>query len=549
MSVVQLNKLQLKAEILTVISKLQSVNDPVGVDAVLGVLLHQDDKQSILQILIKELLKANEQKAVLVCYLLLRLCPQPELEKALWDVLKNSLVSDIIKSIVINLLKDMGNKIDYDQFNEYFANPEEVIDADTKKLLNAAIINPEAQIDFLDFLSSLSDADKMILVQSMGDDYTSDALANILAPLFLYESNSTLGKIVVDILGTTKSQLALHALLGSLNYENDSETVSLIKKNISALKISGVREDNTIDFYKNILSNSKPYKSFTSYPDGHGNQALIFSRIRENETIQIVATVISDKWGLVDCFGFNEISIAEFERIVGRFYSEDEHVPINHPVLKVLLEQAEDLTRKTDGKISYEYICWKTLLSDISSEPLPIGLILANKFQKQNLSDEDLERVFMFDFIQRWFLDTDYNPEFKQFIENINKKLAENDFKIDFEALATENLNEIFPDEERNVLDKRLLMSSYLKYLAGDDNQAQILYSLYFDDENKIKLAQNIIRKSIYEYYVGLKFKQQDVNKMTNIFTLKNKPKAQELTSKQIDLAISIIESLWVKNA
>jgi len=34
---------------------------------------------------------------------------------------------------------------------------------------------------------------------------------------------------------------------------------------------------------------------------------------------------------------------------------------------------------------------------------------------------------------------------------------------------------------------------------------------------------------------------------MTNIFALRNKPKTQELTSKQIDMVISIIEGLWVK--
>ena len=73
MSVIQLNKLQLKAEILTVISKLQSMPDAAFVDEMLDVLLQQDDKQSIMDLLIKELLKANEQKVILVCFLLLRI--------------------------------------------------------------------------------------------------------------------------------------------------------------------------------------------------------------------------------------------------------------------------------------------------------------------------------------------------------------------------------------------------------------------------------------------------------------------------------------------
>ena len=90
-------------------------------------------------------------------------------------------------------------------------------------------------------------------------------------------------------------------------------------------------------------------------------------------------------------------------------------------------------------------------------------------------------------------------------------------------------------------------MSSYLRYLSGNKADAALLYSLYCDEDKKTKLEQNIIRKSIYEYFVSLKFRYKEENKMTNIFALRNKPKTQELTSKQIDMVISIIEGLWVK--
>ena len=546
MGIEQLNKLQIKAEILTVISKLQTMSGGSNIDDMLGFLIAQEDKKAILDILLKELTKTTEQKAALICYLLVKLCDKTELENALWDILKKTSVDDVIKSITLNLLKDMGNKVDYEKFSEYFENPEDVIDADTQKLLHVAIVNPEAQIDFLDFLKSLSAEDKRVLVESLGEDYSSDDLANILAPLFLYSPTSELGKVAIGILGTTKSQLALHALYQALDFVKDEETIALIKKNISALKISGVREDNSIDFYKSILAASKPYQTYTSYPDGHGNQALIFSRERENESIQIVAIVVNDCWGIIDCFGFNEISKPEFERIVNRFYNGDEHIYINPPVLKSMLKKAEDLTRKTEGEISYEYICWKTLLYDIPSEPVPVEFILDTKCEKKPLSDEDLEKVYAFDFIQRWFLDTYYNQGFKILVDNLNKKMSQDGAQIDFEAVVKENSDDIFSDEEKNLLDKRILMSAYLKYLSGDNQKTQILYSLYFDEKQKSKLVENIIRKSIYEYYVALKFKQKEESKTKNIFTMKNKAKTHDLTAKQLDEAIAVIESMWV---
>lgn len=542
----QLNKLQIKAEILTVISKLQTNIDAANVEAILSTLMEQEDKKNILELLIKELIKSNEQKVVLISFLMLKLCKSEDIENALWDVLKMPSVSDATKTIILNLLKDMGNKIEYDKLEEFFDNPNEVIDADTQKLLQTAIINPEAQIDFLDFINSLSEKDSKILIESLGEDYSSDELANILNPLALYNPESKLGNIAINILGETKSQLALHALLESLEFVEDEETIAIIKKNISKLKISGVREDNATEFYRNILD-SKPYESYASFPDGHGNQAIIFSRQREDETIQMVAIVINDSWGLIDCFGFNEISKSEFERIIDKFYKGDEHIYINPTVAKKLLTNAEKLTRKINGRISYEYVCWKTLLSDIDSEPVPIELILKSNFQQKTLSDEELEQIYMFDFIQKWFFDTEYNNEFKLLIDQFNNKIEANDFNINFDAEIKEHLENIFTTAQKNFLDKRILMSAYLKYLSGKNEDCELLYSLYYDEEKKLKLAENIIRKSIYEYYVSIKFKQKEENKMTNIFALKNKQKTVTLTLKQIESVVKIIENLWVK--
>lgn len=548
----QLNKIQIKAEILTVLSKLQKNIDGINVEETLGVLLQQEDKQSILDVLSKELIKAGEQKAVLVSFLIIKLCEKDKAEDTFWTALKNPSVPDSVKTIILNVLKDMGNRVDYNQLEEYFENPNDVIDADTQKLLQAAIINPEAQIDFLDFLNSLSEFDKKILVQSLGDDYSSDALANILNPLVLYTPESELGQTAIEILGTTKSQLALHTLLEALRFVDDEVTSALIKKNISKLKISGIRDDNAIDFYKSLLA-SKPYFSYTSYPDGHGNQAIIFSREKEDESIQMFAIVINDIYGLVDCFGFNNISKNEFERIVGRFYGNDEHIYLNPAIIKFMLLDSEKLTRKTGNKVSYEYLCWKTLLSDIQEEKVPLELILKSKCEQKPLSVNDLENIFMFDFVQKWFFDTEYNEEFRDLISELNDKVKINNFDIDFESAIQKHFDKIYTANQKALLDKRLLMGTYLKYLSiGRPNakeEACLLYSLYFDEKNKIKLAENILRKSIYEYYVTMKFKYKEASKATNIFSMRNKQTDLELTLKQIESAIAKIESLWVYNA
>lgn len=543
----QLNKIQIKAEILSVVSKLQTNLDSEQVDSLLVTLSQQEDKEFILETLTKELAKSTEQRGISVCFLMLKLSEEKAVEAKLWNTLKNPQVEDALKAIILNVLKEMGNKVDYEKIEECFENPKDVIDADTKKLLHVAIVNPEAQIDFLDFLVSLSDFDKKVLVKSLGEDYSSDDLANILNPLFLYSPNTEIGKVALEVLGETKSQLALHALLEALDFVEDEETISAVKKNISKLKIAGVREDNALDFYKKVLS-TKPYCSYSSYPDGHGNQAVIFSRERDDETIQMMAVVINDVVGIVDCFGFNQISKSEFERIVSKFYGNDEKIYINPHVAKVLFAKAEKLTRKLGGKISYEFICWKMLLADVEPDAVPYELTLKSAIELKPLGENDFAKIALMDFVQRWFLDTEYSETFKKLVDSMNSKILGDTFDYNFEEIVEESCENIFDAEEKTLLDKRILMSAYLKYLAAENEDAQILYSLYFDDEHKRELEKNIIRKSIYEYYMSQKFKYKDEHKMTNIFAMRNNQRSVLLSLKQIEHVISQIEKCWVKN-
>lgn len=541
----QLNKIQLKAEILTVISKLQTISDTSKVNEILEVLEGQENKKQILDLLMREFVKTTEEKAFIISFLMLRLTEKEQLENALWTSLKSPTVSDYNKALILNLLKDMGNHVDYNEIDEYFDSPEEIIDTETKELLHTAIMNPEAQIDFLDFLEALPYEDKLTLVESLGEDYSEDALANILVPVFLHDPTARIAKAALEILGKSKSQLALHALEEAVEYVEE-DLVSPIKRNISTLKLSGVRQDNALDFYKEVLSDSRPYECYTSYPDGHGNQALIFSRDREDETIQFLAVVINDKWGVIDCFGFNQITKEEFEKIVERFYGNDDSVYINQTVLKSLLQNAENIIHRNGEIVSYEYICWKTITSDIPVEPVPIEFIMEDKFKKEPLSESNFDKVCLSDIAQKWFLDTDFSDEFSEFMTRINDNYKSGNFDQDLDKEIEENLETIIPKRDTKRWSRRILTSAYLKYLANEKEEAQRLYSLYFDEKAMQKMFINIVRKSIYEYYMGLKFRAIDLENTANIFSRNKCSTKNEFELDDIEKIITEIENKWV---
>ena len=216
----QLNPFEIKAEIAHIYEELDGIKDVENYDVHYRILDIQEDKNIIVKLLFKEIPNKNQN---LTKYLLVRYCPKDELIEKLWGIIKNNLTSNQSKIFALDLLRDIDTKWTYDECNKYLDNPDEFVDSDTKRILDNAIVNPEVQIDFLDFLNSLHENDKVILLNSLANDYSKDELANMLIPVFLSMPESEAGRTALDLLGNSKSQLAYHALSLSLDNINKLE--------------------------------------------------------------------------------------------------------------------------------------------------------------------------------------------------------------------------------------------------------------------------------------------------------------------------------------
>ena len=531
-----MNKIQIKAEVLATITALATSAQPNS--ALLTELKMIEDKKTVLEVLIKELVNAPEQKALLICWLLTELIDKDTLNNELWDVIKSPEYNDHIKMIAFNMLKDLGNKIDYDVISGYFEQFNELINKETKELLDTAIMNPEAQIDFMDFLNAINDDDKIILIKSLEEDYSHDALANILIPVFIFYMNTEVGNTALDILGRSKSQLAYHALENAKTYAPESIQAK-ISKAVSELKMGGIRVDKTEEFYKNILKESKPYKTYVSFPDGHGNMAIIFSRIRENKSLQFLAIVINPRYGILDSFGFNTMTERDFYKIVDKFYNYQEKYEVSPGFVKYLLRQAEENSHINQEPIPYEYICWQSILLDIEPEKPEINL------DKKELNQKDIDKLCLNDYVQNWFFDEITSEEFKIFIDKLSAEFKSNNFNVDLDKFIADNFDSIYTAKELAYKLITFNISAYLRYLKGDKELAQILYSL----GSNYAFLTNIVRKSIYEYYVGKRYILKNQRKASNIFEKRMQPRVDDFQLLQLDMIISSIEARWVDNA
>ncbi len=525
----QLNPFELKSAITNLLSKIHSVNDIQNCLADFEILDGQEDKTILSKILFKELVNSNIEKIPVICFLLEHYTPKQELINKLWETLKNQNLQSEVKITILNLLRELDSDWSYETCEEYLGDSTDILDENTKQLLNTAIINPEVQIDFMDFLASIRVQDKITLLNSFGKDFSDDALANILIPVFVSEPNSPAGLEALHLLGETKSQLALH-VLEEMQKVSKGELYQNIRKSLSTLKISGIREDNTKDFYKKILSNSKPNKFYITYPDGHGDQALIFTRKTDDNRIRFVSVVINNEIGIKDCFGFFDISQFECDKILERFLRDEKTVDIPPEAFKTILNNAEKTTierNNNDWKLPYEYVCWKNLLIDIDSDVEPVEQILKEQIIPAKNDSLIIDKLSDMKISSHWFLDANYSDEFEELLEELktNNNLDE---------LLEKHIEKIFYPEEKASWIQKLIMSAYIKYSIGKDDEASLVYGLSQDERLLEELFKSIIKRSIYEYLMTIKY-----NKDINI---------HHLSDSEIELKIQYIEEKWVKN-
>lgn len=539
---IQENKLQIRAKLLSaVINLINNSQDGSFVEKTVNELKNIQNKDAILEILLKELLKENtEAKDYTISYLLRELVDTPKIEAAFFEELANPKIKDSLKAKLVEILRETGKHVNYDQYISYFENPDEVIDSDTIKLLENAKINPEAQIDFLDFLSALPDSEKEMLVTSLTNDYDGDNLTNILIPVIMSNPYSEISQTAIKAIGESKSNLAYPILMWLQENIEDAKVKYTVQKSLNLLKLSGVTKDITKDYYKKLLELSPVYNCYASYPDGHGNIGLIFSRKNELNFIQMFALVVNDIDGIIDCFGFNEISEKEFERITSKFYQDNNISQIDCTFAKYLMENAEKITRLKYQEVPYEYIAWKSITNDVDYKEINIK----ENLEKIELNEFLIKKIYEQPYFDKWFMEKDDNKKFSELVENIeNNKITDT---VVFEEKIESNKYEIFNQTELSVLNHRLTMCAYMSKSFEDSDFSQILYSLTDNNEYKDRLLTDYLKKSLYQYFLGQKDKYKSLKNATSIFSRKSNKELESIDIKYIENAIKSIESSWI---
>ncbi len=523
----QLSPFEIKSTINILLKKINSPQDIQNCLEDFEMFDSLEDKSVLTKLLFKELSSLkNQDKIPVICFLLERYVEKDELIAKFWDLLKNTNLQSEVKIMILNILRELDSDWSFENNEDIIKENPEILDENTKQLLNSAVINPEVQIDFMDFMATISVQDKITLLNSLANDFSEDILANILVPVFESEPNSPQGKEALKLLSGTKSQLALHTLEEMSKFAK-GELSQEIRRSLAILKMSGMRVDNTKEFYKKILSDTVADQFYVTYPDAHSDVAMIFTRKTPEGRIRFVSIVINLDKGIRDCFGFFEISQFECDKILERFLKDERTASVSPSVFKTILANAEFTTKNNSQNwvLPYEYVCWKNLLVDIDYDENYIEQILKEKLHRESVDESVFQEIDKMKISVRWFLDSNYSDEFNSLLKDLKTE-------SNLDSLVSDYKNQVFDEYEKISWKKKLLYSAYIKYSIGKEDEALKIYSLMNNENILDKFLENILRRSIYEYLTLIKY-----DKTMNVFDFE-----QDI----IDEKLEYIELNWI---
>ncbi len=535
----ELSKLQIRAKVLWAVSEIKSakiLNEDLFFKIVQE-LKDVKDTKTLFDIFIKEFVKMEEEDYMYSSYILNSLVPKEYIQEKAFEEIKSNGYSDDAKYKLVQLLRTIGSTNAVDAIPKYFDNPEEVIDLETQKLMENAVYNPEAMLDFLDFIYTVSDKDKKMLLSSIKNDYQGDFLSNIVYPILYSDFDEEFKLQAVELLSDSKSSVAIPAIKYLISITDNEKVKQACNLALKKLHLAGASEQKAQIYFKNIIKDSKPAEFYTTIPDGNGNQALLSSRVNKADKYTFSAVVINDTSGIVDCFGFYNIPKSEFDKITEKFFNSEGQYKVSPEYIKYQTNKALDRSKLLKRTIPYEFISWNTLLADI--DPLKNF----DSSNKKTYTKDEITDILTLNYTYRWYITIAENKRLKSLIDEIYN--LENIDILRINNLFKSALNEIFTHETKEVWKNRIIELAYILTVNNKAKDADKFLNIACDEELFNLFISIILQRSVVNNFVIIKNKQNETNKTINIFK-RNAQKNEIYKQEKIEYILDVIKKGWI---
>lgn len=534
-----LNKLQIKAKVFEIINPLrdlEAIDDKIISKAIKEIkAIKEADFEFIARILIKEADVKTTKSAGAFLYMAENLAPESFIELILKELNSNK-IPDSRKMFFLNILSGLGIKFNADDINSYLKNPDEAINKETSRFLECAKIDPEAQIDFLDFYFSSDALDKKELINSVIKDFEGDRLINILSPLALSADDKEAIELCLNIMEKQKSLISIKPLKYLSNLKTSAKIQNKASKILQKMKMSGFYSESKLyNFYKTLLRDFEEPKAAITTPDGNSNFSVLISRKTHQGSCFLFFVAINIELGPFSCFGFSSLTENDHDTIIKRFFNSRERFFIPIEEAKAILNTLTLRRISLNKIIPYEYFCWERLLDDVEPKDGELFQILEKNLTKKELTSEVQNLTDNSPYFENWFFRYSKNiPWFSKMMDKILELKDEELYKI------SGLIEEYSKNEDlKEAIKKRLKFLAYCLNKNNKKELADTYYSLIFNEKELKTFLENILKRSVYEFALTLNLPRKEE---AGLF---KKPENKK-NNKKAKLIIDFVEKEWI---
>ena len=325
-------------------------------------------------LLMKELerLTGQPRKLEALGELLMEMGDLTLLKDPLWLLITSLTAKDDQREVAHVVLRHLGESGISEVFVEYLDNPEALAAKETERLLSLAAHQPEATLEFVDFLATLPPEDQLELLSNMQRDFPPEAMVPVLIPfLDSLPDDDAVVDLALSMLVAAKTPTVAQWLYNALECGvafKVPKFEKLMHRGLKECQLAGVFKPTDIAALKQLTEQiplwvlSLTTKAcYASLPDGYGSQALLLVLQWPHGDYLALGMVVNDTEGLLDAFSYTQVREPELNRLLMRFKDQNTKIAIPPSHFRYKVEQAEGLSRRLGQSIPYEYTAWKAV--------------------------------------------------------------------------------------------------------------------------------------------------------------------------------------------
>jgi hypothetical protein len=388
-------------------------------------------EMAICKVLLQAFKKATTHEAQqLLSEMMLEVGNLDLLQEPLWAFIKDPTPTDEAKDCANLILRHLGDEAPAEAYMVYLADPNSLVYRETERMLRQASENPEALVDFLDFLVTLAPDEQVELLDTVLENQEvtrqyANTMAQVLCGLIDYYPQGPITDYCLKALTHFPSYaLGMWLARAQESLSARSELLTRYLKQLQAKvqlagfapKGVGYEDEANLYAWHTLVQCSLPVVCYMTLPDGEGDQALLMVRqyhleperttlpekmlservLGEATTYaNVLSVAFNTEQGIIDCFGIYELSNEELESVYERFQGANQRFAVPPEVAVYFLRASEHASRMHQKSIPYEFSAWQVLLQDLVEQPLDLPQPIPCPIQDRTL----MERVF-FEFLE-----------------------------------------------------------------------------------------------------------------------------------------------------